>query len=164
MAVTKEIKKQALEKAKDIFENSKSAVFVHFSKLDGNNEKEMRTAMYKEGVKYSVIKKTLIKKAASESSVKGEIPSLEGEIGLAYSFEDLTLPGRLVKEFNKKIEKKIQIMGGVFDGEFKNQKEMIEIANIPSLDILRGMFVNVINSPIQKIAIVLDQIANKKAI
>jgi len=39
---------------------------------------------------------------------------------------------------------------------------MNEIANIPSLDVLRGMFVNIINSPIQRTAIALGQIAEKK--
>jgi len=162
MAVTREIKDKALEKASKVFNEGKATVFVHFSGLDGNTVKDMRAEMKKEGVNYTVIKKTLIKKAAGESSVKGEIPALDGEIALAYSFEDLTAPGRLVKEFAGKTGGKIEILGGVFEGEFKTKEEMTEIANIPSLDVLRGMFVNIINSPIQRMAIVLDQIAQKK--
>jgi len=40
--------------------------------------------------------------------------------------------------------------------------KMQEIATIPSLQVLRGMFVNVINSPIQGLAIALNAIAQKK--
>ena len=40
---------------------------------------------------------------------------------------------------------------------------MTEIASIPALPVLRGMFVNVINSPIQGLAVALNQIAEKKA-
>jgi hypothetical protein len=40
--------------------------------------------------------------------------------------------------------------------------EMLGIATIPPLQTLRGMFVNIINSPIQRFAVVLDQIAASK--
>ena len=163
MAVTREIKEKALEKASAIFNDSKSAVFVHFSGLEGNVIKDMRSEMQNEGVGYTVAKKTLIKKAAGESSVKGDIPTLDGEIALAYSFDDMTAPARMVKEFAGKTGGKVEIIGGVFEGEFKNKAEMTEIANIPSLDVLRGMFVNIINSPIQRAAIVLNEIAKAKA-
>jgi ribosomal protein L10 len=44
-----------------------------------------------------------------------------------------------------------------------NAAEIAQIAMIPSLQTLRGMFVNIINSPIQRMVIALDQIAGKKA-
>jgi hypothetical protein len=40
---------------------------------------------------------------------------------------------------------------------------MTAIATIPPVPVLRGMFVNVINSPIQGLVIALDQIREKKA-
>src|SRR3990167_7338986 len=54
-------------------------------------------------------------------------------------------------------------------GYFVSKKTLIERSltpayegTIPSLQTLRGMFVNVINSPIQGLAIALDAIAKKK--
>ena len=41
--------------------------------------------------------------------------------------------------------------------------EMIEIAKIPGLEVLRGKFVNIINSPIQRFAVALSEIAKKKS-
>ena len=163
MAVTREIKEKVLEKASKIFNEGEAVVFVHFSGLNGAEVKEMRSEMKKDGVGYTVAKKTLIKKAADESSLKGDLPELDGEIALAYSFNDMTAPARMVKEFAGKTGGKVEIVGGVFEGEFKNKAEMTEIANIPSLDTLRGMFVNIINSPIQRAAIVLNEIAKTKA-
>ena len=40
---------------------------------------------------------------------------------------------------------------------------MNAIATIPPVPVLRGMFVNVINSPIQGFVIALDQIREKKS-
>jgi ribosomal protein L10 len=39
---------------------------------------------------------------------------------------------------------------------------MSEIATIPAMPVLRGRFANVINSPIQRFAVVLNQVAEKK--
>ena len=161
MAVTRQIKEKALAKANEIFESSEAAVFVHFSGVGGEEARKMRAEMEKEGVKYSVIKKTLIKNAGENSNISGDMPELKGEIAIAYSDTDTSAPGRLVKEFSQTFTDLISIEGGFFEGKFKNQTEMVEIANIPSLDVLRGMFVNVINSPIQRTAIVLSEIAKK---
>jgi ribosomal protein L10 len=43
-----------------------------------------------------------------------------------------------------------------------NAEEMLGVATIPPLQTLRGMFVNLINSPIQRFAVALNQIATKK--
>ena len=162
MAVTRQIKEKALEKANKIFAYASSAVFVHFSGIEGEEVRNMRAKMKDEGVGYSVIKKTLIKRAAGDSKIAGELPVLEGEIALAYSENDATAPARLVKEFAKSTGDKVEIVGGFFEGQFQDKAQMTEIANIPSLEVLRGMFVNVINSPIQRMAIALGQIAEKK--
>lgn len=39
---------------------------------------------------------------------------------------------------------------------------MTEIATIPSMQVLRGQFVNLINSPIQRFVVALNQIAESK--
>ena len=91
----------------------------------------------------------------------GTMPQLIGESGIAYS-TDLIAPARNVYEFQKKFKDQVNIVGGVFDGAYMDKNGMIAIASIPSLDTLRGMFVNVINSPIQGFVMALDQIAKKK--
>ena len=57
----------------------------------------------------------------------------------------------------------VGIQSGSIFHHFKSKDEMTEIAAIPPLQTLRGMFVNVVNSPIQGLAIALNQIAEKKA-
>ena len=69
----------------------------------------------------------------------------------------------MVHEFGKKFVDKLVILGGIFEGKLVGQAHMQEIATIPSTQVLRGMFVNVINSPIQGLAIALNAIAQKKS-
>ena len=59
--------------------------------------------------------------------------------------------------------KKVTILGGIFEKRFMNQMEMTGIAAIPSRETLLAQFVNLINSPIQRFAVVIDAIAKSKS-
>lgn len=161
VAITKAKKEVILAKLNEVKESADSIVFVNFKGLTVANTTAMRQKMREEGVGYFVAKKTLMERAFGEA-FEGQMPDLPGEIAVAYS-EDAIAPAQNVKEFAAKHKGSIEIAGGVFQGVFKNKEEMTEIASIPALPVLRGMFVNVINSPIQGLAIVLDAIAQKKA-
>ena len=161
MAITKEKKTEILAKLDEIKNTSDSIVFVNFSGLPVQDSTAMRATMREAGVGYFVAKKTLIKRAF-DGSFEGEMPELEGEIALAYS-TDAIAPAQNVKEFAGKFKDKLAIAGGVFQGVYKDKEEMTEIASIPPLPVLRGMFVNVINSPIQGLVLGLNAIAEKKS-
>jgi large subunit ribosomal protein L10 len=161
MAITKEQKKEIQAKVQDAVKSSPATVFVNFHGLTVTDTTELRRGLREEGVRYMVAKKTIVKRVLEESGTKGDIPTLEGELAIAYG-DDLIAPAAGVHKFSKGREG-ISILGGIFDGEYKNRDEMMEIATIPPLDVLRGMFANVINSPIQSLVMVLDQIAAKKS-
>jgi large subunit ribosomal protein L10 len=162
MALTKQRKSELLSKAEDIFSTSNSAVFVQTIGLGGNDTSAMRADMGAEEVGFSVIKKTLTKRALESANVEGEMPEFPAELAIAYG-EDLVAPARLVRSFEKKFPTNISILGGIFEGRYMDKAAMTEIADIPPTDQLRGMFVNVINSPIQGMVIALSKIAEQKA-
>ena len=161
MAITRERKEELLKKAKEIVGESATTVFVRATGLSAGDTNQMRSAMVGEEVGYAVIKKTLIRKALDEATLEGERPDFEGELALAYG-SDLIAPARVVREFQKKHQEKIAILGGIFDGAYMDQAEMTAIAKIPDPQTLRGMFVNIINTPLQQLASTLQAVAEKK--
>lgn len=161
MAITKEKKTTILAKLDDIKSKADSIVFVNFQGMAVQDSTAMRASMRENGVGYFVAKKTLIKRSF-DGAFEGEMPQLDGEIAVAYS-TDAIAPAQNVKEWAGKFKDNLAIVGGVFQGTYKNQEEMTEIASIPPLPVLRGMFVNVINSPIQGLVLGLNAIAEKKS-
>ncbi len=161
MARTKTAKKEIIDKVGKIIDDSKSLVFVNFHGLKVSGVNEVRRQLKKEGVGYFVSKKTLAAKALSDKKVAGTMPVLAGEIGIAYGV-DLIAPAREVFAFQKKFKDNVVIVGGVFEGKFMSKEEMVAIASIPPMQTLLGMFVNVVNSPVQGFVMALDQIAKKK--
>ena len=158
MAITRAKKGEVVEKLKKAFKDAKSFVFVNFRGLNVANTTSMRRALKGEGVSYTVAKKTLTKLALEGEKFKGVEPALDGELALAWG-KDLVAPARGIYGFQKKFPESLKIMGGVFEGRFMTAVEMEEIAQIPTLEVLRGKFVNIINSPIQRLIIGLSEIA-----
>ncbi len=164
MAKTKQEKAQIIEKLEKGIKEASSAVFVHFSKLSVGDESAMRRALKAEGVNYMVAKKTLIRRALTALGHKHEELPLEGEVAVAMGTgTDLTAAARFVHEAGKSLADKLVIIGGIFEGKIMDAIHMQEIATIPSMDALRGMFAQVINSPRQRFAVVLNAVAEKKA-
>lgn len=161
MAISKAKKGEIVDKLTSAIKSAKSLVFVNFHGLTVGNVTEMRRALSGEGVSYAVTKKTLTKRVLAEEKFEGMQPELTGELAMAWS-EDLVAPARGVYGFQKKYPESISILGGVFEGRYMTKVEMEEIASIPPLPILRGKFVNIINSPIQRIAIALSEVAKLK--
>lgn len=161
MAITKDKKKSILEKLEGI-KNNESIVFVNFKGLPVFETTAMRQELSKGNVSYYVAKKTLVKKAFTEAGIEGDMPKIEGELAVVYG-NDATGPAREIFAFQKKFDGKVSIIGGVFEHKFMNKIQMEEIAKIPSMHVLRGMFVNVINSPIQGFAMAIKAIADKKS-
>ncbi len=161
MPITLDKKKNLVAGLEKSLKGSTSAVFVKFNKLRVADANAFRRSLQKENVGYVVSKKTLIKRALDAQKIDGTMPELEGQIGIAYG-NDLLAPSREVFAFHKGHKENVVIVGGVFEGKYMNASEMLSIATIPPLQTLRAMFVNLINSPIQRFAVALDQIAISK--
>ena len=163
MAITKAKKQEINKKLSSALTDSATSVFVSFTGLGVEDNNMLRKALKQNDSDYLVAKKTLIKRAMDATKISGDQPDLgEGMVALAFGTDPMA-PAREVFEFSKTNKESITILGGIFEGSFKSQAEMMEIATIPGMDVLRGMFANVINSPIQRFAVVLGQVAEAKA-
>ena len=163
MAISRHKKEEIVANIKDAIKQSESVVFVNFHGLGVIDTTRLRSSLREENIGYVVAKKSLIKRALESSKIEGDLPVLEGELAIAYA-GDLLSPARGVFNFHKKHKDKINILGGVFEGRYMDQSEMTAIASIPPLQVLYGQFVNLINSPIHRFAVVLSEIAKSKDI
>lgn len=164
MAISKDKKREIVAKLEGAFKEASAVAFVGFTKFTVADASKMRRELAKEGVRYFVAKKTLIKRALAERGYAGELPAMPGEVAIAWTAGgDATAPARGVYEYGKKLKGVLELLGGVFEGAFADAERATALATIPSMPVLRGMFVNVINAPIQGLVIALDKIREKKA-
>ena len=89
MPVSKSQKKEVIDGLKTALSSAKSTVFVNFHKLTVADSTAMRKELSKNKITYTVAKKTLIKRALADANVSRSLPTLDGEIAIAYA-SDLT--------------------------------------------------------------------------
>ena len=155
MAITKGKKDKILEELKGFIEKSSSLIFVNFHGLSSDLTKNLRRSMYDLGAKYFVAKKTLIKKALGDKDFSGEMPELEGEVAIVFSGGEVSASAKSLSDFKKENEC-IEMLCGVFEKAYISKDVVLELANLPSREVLLGQFVNIINSPRQQMVGVLQ--------
>jgi large subunit ribosomal protein L10 len=163
MAKTRKQKEEIVGKLEGVLKGTTS-VFVGFTGVSVGQESKMRRAMRSDGLGYMVAKKTLIRRALQSLGHAIDVP-MPGETAIAYTATstDATAPAQRVHAFGKEFgEGKLSILGGIFEGRIVDAAVMQEIATIPSLQVLRGMFVQLINSPRQRFAVALGEVAKIK--
>ncbi len=161
MALTKNQKTEVMSKLRESFKDAETLVFVSFKGLTVAEANAMRKQLRAAGVGYMVAKKTLLGRVLDEKGVAGQKPELSGEIGVAYSADALAA-AREVFAFSKG-KQTPAIVGGVFEGAYMDQAQMLGIATIPSREVLLSQIAFLLKSPLQKLAIAVGQVAAKKA-
>lgn len=161
MAISKEKKQHIVSSFSDILSNTETVVFVQFNKLTVAMANALRRKLTVANVGYKVGKKTLLKRVLTERGYKGELPALDGEIAIAYSTDQIA-PAREVYEFQKTNKDSVAIVGGIFEGEYKNKEAMMSIAMIPPREVLLSQIAFLLKSPMQRLAIAVNEVAKKK--
>lgn len=157
------LKSRKAEMIKDIegaIDSSKSVVFVNFHGLKVSDETKLRSELRNQGVSYKVGRKTLLRRAL-EGKAEGVVPELGGEVAIAYSKDAISSP-REIYNFQKTHKGMLNILGGIFEGKFVDSAYMMELATIPSREVLLSKLAFLLKSPMQRLALAVNEVAKKK--
>ncbi len=161
MVLTREKKQSVIQELDGILASAAALVFVRFHGLSLADTTAMRRTLRGKGVGFHVAKKTLMRRALRGREVRGVLPELAGEVALAYA-DDALAPAREVYAFGRKFKDALTILGGVFEGRYIDRAAALELAVIPSRETLIAQAVYLLNSPIQRLAVVVDQIVKSR--
>ncbi|MDP3734972.1 MAG: 50S ribosomal protein L10 [bacterium] len=161
MVLTREKKQRIVSELDGILTSATALVFVRFHGLSLADTTSMRRTLREKGVGFHVAKKTLMHRALRGREVHGVSPELPGEVAIAYA-EDALASAREVHAFSRKFKDALTILGGVFEGRYIDRAAALELATIPSRETLIAQVVQLINSPLSRLAVVVDQIAKSR--
>lgn len=142
------------------FKQAQSIVFADYRGLTVEQDTAMRTALRKAGVKYQVVKNTLSSRALKDTGIEGLDELLKGPTAIAYSTKDVVIAAKVVKEFADKFDK-LTIKGGVLEGKAIQAADVVQLAKIPSKEVLYGQVVFGLIAPIASLAIILNAVREK---
>ena len=157
--MNKDQKKQFVKNFKDILNNVGILVVTHYSGLKTTQTDELRLKIREAGGKFIIVKNSLMKIILKDHKSKEFKALFNGPVALAYS-EDEILAAKVAVNFSKENDK-LLILGGITNNKFLEQKEVLEIALLPSLDEARAQLISLIQTPARNIAYALKFSANK---
>ena len=156
MPKSKEQKKQILDNLLDKINRAKSVIFAQFDKLPVKENEDLRLKLKKEDSEYYVAKKTLFDLAFKNSKINGlEIKDFVGQIAAIFAYGDEISPAKIVYQFKKDKEGKIEFIGGVLENKFIDKEEVLALAQLPSRHELYTKLVWSINAPVAGLVNVL---------
>ena len=155
-----ELKQPIVEEISAKINGAQSVVVVDYRGLTVEQDTELRKQLREAGVTYKVYKNTFMTRAFKGTEFVGLAPYLEGPSAIAIATEDATAPARVLAEFAKNADK-LEIKGGVVEGNVYDAKGMAAIASIPSREVLISRLLGSLQSPMANFARVINQIAEK---
>lgn len=148
MAKSKERKKDEVKRITEKLAKMKISIFTSYTGLKVKDLNQLRNELRKEGIDYQAAKKSLIKLAFSENKLKEiDLKALEGSLGLAFGYEDEVKAPKLLEKFKKEHEQ-LQILGGLYDGEFITREKVLALAKVPGKQELLTQLVWAMKGPI----------------
>ena len=132
-------------------EKANAVYFTDFLGLDVPSITELRTEFFKASIEFKVAKNTLLKLAAKNINLEGLDDFLVGSTAIAISYDEPTLPAKILKKFTEDHDKP-EVKAILFDGEVLKGSEYLKFASLPTKDVLLTKLVMMLNSPITILA------------
>lgn len=156
-----ETKQQYVNELADKLKNAACGVIVDYKGINVADDTQLRKSLREAGVEYFVVKNTLLRRAAEAAGIDGLNEHLEGTTAIALSKEDIIIAPKLLYKQVEASKGEFSIKVGFIDGKAITAEEVTEYAKLPDKDTLIAKFLFVLQSPIQKLAIVASEIAKK---
>ena len=154
-------KREVVSALHDVFAETGVVVVAHYSGLSVAQMTKLRSDMRDAGGRVKVAKNRLVKLALEGTDAKAISDLMTGPTCLAYSEDPMAAPKVAVK-FAKGNDKFV-ILGGTMGATVLDANAVSSLAELPSLDELRGKLIGLVQAPATKIARTLNEPAAQLA-
>jgi large subunit ribosomal protein L10 len=137
-------------------------IVVNYQGLKVGHMTELRKRLNKAGAQVHVVKNSIFRIAAKEAGVADLNGALAGQLAVVTGQRDISVAAKVVKTFGAEFDK-LKIQFGYLNNQRLQQAEILTLADLPSLDVLRSKFLGVLNAPATKLVVLLNTPATQLA-
>ena len=151
---TREEKQAEVASLKKKMSSASSVMVLDYRGLTVSDANELRTRLRDLGegaVEYCVAKNTLVRLASSAAGAESLGPYLTGPTALAFAYDEPSSLAKALVDYAKQNDN-LEIKGGLVEGEVVDLAKIRMLAQLPSRDELRAMFLRTLRAPTQKLA------------
>ena len=153
--LTKEQKHEQSVELRENLEGVNTLFLLENHGLKVNDVNRLRSEVRKTEATYKVVKNTVVRLAVEGTEMEGITPFLSGPKVLAYTGGDGVALAKVLKDFIKK-HPELTFEQAYLEGQILEAKEAEKIADMPSRDELISKLVNLLQSPLRRLAVALN--------
>lgn len=155
-----EKKKQMVADLSERIKNSCAGVVVDYKGINVEDDTKLRKELREAGVVYTVVKNSILGRAAQDAGLEGLDPVLEGTTAIATSADDYVASARILQKYADTHDN-FSLKSGYLDGEIISMEKLIALAKLPSREVLLATVCSVFNAPIAAFARGVQAIVDK---
>ncbi len=150
--------KQAIVEAlAERIKGASAGVLVDYKGITVAEDTELRTALRKDGVEYTVVKNTLTRKALDKLGMSELDSVLNGTTSLATAVDDPIGPFRIVAEYSKKLGDRFNVKAAFLEGQVLSMADIEALSTLTSKNDLYGKLAGSLNAIIAGLAVSLGE-------
>jgi large subunit ribosomal protein L10 len=123
---------------------------VDYTGLKVGQFTELRKRLRQAGAEIHVVKNSVFKVAAQESGVGDLGASLSGQLAMVTGQRDVSAAAKTVKTFASEFDKP-KFRFGFLNNQRLEAKDLLTLADLPSIEVLRAKLMGLLNAPAQKL-------------
>ena len=132
--------------------DAESVAVINPRGINATKNNQIRRRLREKGLRMTVVKNTLVRRATAKSRISGFEKLLEGPSAVIYGQGSISAVARLLME-EKKNDEKIELRGIWFDGEiYPGEKGVEQVSKLPTREEAIGQIVALILSPGKNLA------------
>ena len=136
------------------FKDLEGCAVINPRGINAIKNNQIRRRLREKGVRMTVVKNTLARRATDKTKLKGFDKLLDGPSAVVYGKASIAAIARLLLN-EKKLDETLELRGAFFDGEvFVGDKGMEQVSKLPTREEAIGTVLAAILSPGRKLAAV----------
>ena len=137
-------------------------IVVNYQGLKVAHLTEFRKRLRQAGAEVHVVKNSIFQIAAKEAGVGELNGSLAGQIAVVTGQKDISAAAKAVKNFGAEFDK-LKVKFGFLNNKRLADTDIMALADLPSIEVLRSKLLGVLNAPAQKLVTLLNTPAQQLA-
>ena len=158
--VVLEKKKQQVADLAERLKGSCAGVVVDYKGINVEDDTKLRKELREAGVVYTVVKNSVLKRAAENVGLEIDSTVVEGTTAVATSESDYVAASRSLNKYAE-TNKNFTIKTGYLDGKVIANDEVVALAKLPSREALLAQIASVVVEPIACIARAVNALEEK---
>jgi large subunit ribosomal protein L10 len=137
-------------------------IVVDYKGLTVSQFTELRRRLAKIGSRALVVKNSIFRAAAEESGVGDLTGTLAGQLAVVTGQKDISVAAKVLKTYQAEFDKP-KLRFGYLGNQRLEGAELATLADLPSIEVLRGTLLGLMMAPATQLAVLLNTPASQLA-